>query len=64
MIRIGYLFPEAEINRGDGFLDLVLPEHLDFDDIKKQLLYAIYREKIREEGRDSRQSLNIAVFGQ
>lgn len=62
--RIGYLFPPARIDARDEYLEIGLPEHLNFDDFRQQLFYAIYREKIREEGKDSRQALNVAVFGQ
>jgi hypothetical protein len=62
--RIGYLFPEIRINVREGYLDIALPEHIEFEGLKKQLLYTIYREKIREEGKDSRQALHLAVFGQ
>ncbi|MCA1300592.1 hypothetical protein [Stappia indica] len=62
--RIGYLFPTARIDARDGYLEIGLPENLDFDDFRQQLFYSIYREKIREEGKDSRHALNVAVFGQ
>ncbi|MES0881798.1 hypothetical protein [Roseibium sp. SCP14] len=61
--RIGYLFPAAQINPRESHLDIALPAQIDFESLKKQLLYTIYREKIREEGKDSRQALSVAVFG-
>ncbi len=61
--RLNYLFPGVRFQVVEGAILMQSDHPLENDILSKEISYALYRAKIRNEGLANRSALYAAVFG-
>ncbi|TGS14445.1 hypothetical protein EN852_014675 [Mesorhizobium sp. M2E.F.Ca.ET.209.01.1.1] len=64
MLRLQLLYPSCRFAREEGAISIAAPSGIARDQLRKDILHIVYREKIYAETLPMRQALVAAVTGQ